>query len=56
MTVLRIADKGEVVVVYFMETKILDEGTIQRIGREFQNLTLGTAGLDDELAVEGSVV
>ncbi len=43
MPQLCIRDKDDVVIVSFSQVKILDEGSIQQIGQEFQNLTMQAA-------------
>ncbi len=43
MAQLTITDKNDVVVVSFVESKILDESTIRQIGEEFKKLTTEAA-------------
>ena len=43
MANLTIQERGEVVMVTFTQTRILDENTIRAIGSEFANLTLEAA-------------
>jgi anti-sigma B factor antagonist len=43
MAKLAIRDRDEVVIASFNETRILDESTIQQIGKEFEKLTLEAA-------------
>lgn len=40
---LTIQDRGEVVMVTFAQSRLLDEATIQTVGREFEKLTLEAA-------------
>lgn len=40
---LKIQDRGEVVMVTFVESRILDESTIRAVGAEFDKLTLEAA-------------
>jgi anti-sigma B factor antagonist len=41
---IRLEDRGEVVVVYFTPTSILEQGMIDQIGRELAGATLEAAG------------
>jgi anti-sigma B factor antagonist len=43
MPQLTITDRDDVVVVSFLESKILDEGVIRQIGEEFKKLTTESA-------------
>lgn len=43
MAYLAIQERGDVVMVTFTQTRILDENTIRAIGSEFANLTLEAA-------------
>jgi anti-sigma B factor antagonist len=43
MPQLNISDRGDIVVVTFLESKILDEGVIRTIGEEFKQLSTEAA-------------
>jgi anti-anti-sigma factor len=55
MSNLTIQERGDVVMVTFTQSRILDEHTIREIGKEFANLTLEAAA-DHKLLVNFAAV